>query len=140
MTAPWWGLRGQKFLILTTLDCWKRHFQKKNYVENYFHLLKSTNSTKNASQKCWRNIIWAEFFGSPYRSNPCTWAHETMHHVPKCMSYQRVFGGLVITGRAHCLCFSLHTHTHTYIYINIYILRSSYFCDIWALWYVKMYI
>ena len=63
MTPPWWWLRGQKFLILITLDCWKRHFQEKNYIENYFYLLKSTKITKTASQKCWRNIIWVDFFG-----------------------------------------------------------------------------
>ena len=67
---PWWGLRGQKILILTTLDCWKRHFQKQNYIENYFYLLKSTKSTKTTSQKCWRNIIiWGDLFGCPYQPN-----------------------------------------------------------------------
>ena len=34
------GLRGRKFLILITLDCWNRHFWKKSYIENYFYLLK----------------------------------------------------------------------------------------------------
>ena len=62
-----WGV--EKFLILITLDCWKRHFQEQNYIENYFYLLKSTKSTKTTSQKCWRNIIWADFFGCPYWSN-----------------------------------------------------------------------
>ena len=33
----WWGLRGRKFLILIILDHWKRHFQEKNYIENYFY-------------------------------------------------------------------------------------------------------
>ena len=69
MTPPWWGLREQKFLILTTLDCWKRHFREQNYIENYFYLLKSTKSTKTTSQKCWRNIFWVDFFGCPYWSN-----------------------------------------------------------------------
>ena len=42
-------------------------------------------------------------------------------HVPKCMSYYGAIGGLVITGRAHCLpC----------LFDYIYILRSSYFCKI----------
>ena len=54
------------FLILITLDRWKRHFRVKNYIENYFYLLKSTKIT---SQKCWRNIIWADFFGRPYCTN-----------------------------------------------------------------------
>ena len=63
------GLRGRKFLIWITLDRWKRHFREKNYIENYFYLLKSSKSTKTTSQKCWRNIIWADFFGRPYRTN-----------------------------------------------------------------------
>ena len=67
--APWWGLRGRKFLILTTLDCWKRHFREQYYIENYFYLLKSTRTTKTTSQKCWSTIIWADFFGRTYRSN-----------------------------------------------------------------------
>ena len=45
---PWWGLRGGKFFILITLDCWKR---------------------QTTSQTCWRNIIWADFFGHPYCPN-----------------------------------------------------------------------
>ena len=68
-TPPWWGLRRQKILILITLDCWKRHFQEKNYIENYFYLLESTKSTKTTSQKCSRNIISADFFECPYRTN-----------------------------------------------------------------------
>ena len=69
VTPPWWGLRGQKNFILTTLDHWKRHFREQNYMKNYFYLLKSTNSTKTTSQRCWRNIIWTDFFGHPYQSN-----------------------------------------------------------------------
>ena len=38
-------------------------FREKNYIENYFYLLKSTKSTKTTFQKYWRNIIWADFFG-----------------------------------------------------------------------------
>ena len=34
------GARGQKNLILTTLNCWKRPFWEQNYIENYFYLLK----------------------------------------------------------------------------------------------------
>ena len=34
----------------------------------------------------------------------------TVHHVPKCMSYHGVIGGLAITGRAHCLSFWLHIY------------------------------
>ena len=63
------GLRGRKFLILITLDRWKKHFREKNYIENYFYVLKSTKSTKTTSQKCWRNIIWADFLVRPYRTN-----------------------------------------------------------------------
>ena len=66
---PWWGLRGWKFLILITLDRCERHFQEKNYIENYFYVLKSTKSSKTTSQKCWRGIIWVDFFGCPYRTN-----------------------------------------------------------------------
>ena len=69
VTLPWWGLRGQKLLILTTLDCWERHFREQNYIENYFYFIKSTKSTKSTPQKCWRNIIWADFFWHPYWSN-----------------------------------------------------------------------
>ena len=70
MIPPQWReLRGQKFFILITLDCWKRHFREKNYIENYFYLLKSTKSTKTTSQKCWRNIIWMDFLGHPYHTN-----------------------------------------------------------------------
>ena len=58
------GAEGTKVLILMTLSRWKRHFGKKNYIENYFYLLERTKSTK--TQKCWRNIIWADFFGRPY--------------------------------------------------------------------------
>ena len=61
----WWGLRGQTILMLITLDRWKRHFWEKNYIKNYFYWLKSTNSTKTISQKCWRYIIWADFFWHP---------------------------------------------------------------------------
>ena len=69
VSHPWWGLRGRKFLILTTLDCWKRHFREQKFIENYFYLPKNVKSTKTTSQKCRRNIIWADFFGSPYRTN-----------------------------------------------------------------------
>ena len=31
----------------------------------------------------------------------------TVSHVPNCMSYHETIGGLVITGRAHCLSFCL---------------------------------
>ena len=62
VTHPWWGLRGRKFLILITLGRWKKHFQEKKYIKNYFYLRKSTKTTKTTSQKCWRNIIWADFF------------------------------------------------------------------------------
>ena len=46
-----------------------------------------------------------------------------VHHVPKCMSSYEAIGGLVINEMVHCLSLWLH----------IYILRSSYFCGIWAL-------
>ena len=66
LNPPWWGLRGRKLLILITLDHWKRHFRENNYIEIYFYLLKSTKSTKATSQRCWRNVIWADFFfGAP---------------------------------------------------------------------------
>ena len=63
---PWWEQMKWKFLILITLDCWKRHFWEKNYIGNYFHLLKSTKTT---SQKCWKNIIWVDCFGWWYCTN-----------------------------------------------------------------------
>ena len=65
---PGWGLRRWNFLILTTPDSWKRHFWEQNYIENCFYVLRSTKSTKTTFQKCWRNIIWADFFGCPYHS------------------------------------------------------------------------
>ena len=34
--SSWWELRGWKCLILITLDCWKRHFQEKNYIKWQF--------------------------------------------------------------------------------------------------------
>ena len=52
-----------------SLDRWKRHLREQNYIKNYFYLLKKTKITKTTFQKCWRNIIWADFFGHPYRSN-----------------------------------------------------------------------
>ena len=61
-----WG--GKKILTLN-LDRWKKYFREKNYIENYFYLLKSTKSTKTTSEKCWRNIIWANFLGCPYPTN-----------------------------------------------------------------------
>ena len=63
------GAEGRKFLILITVDRWKRHFREKNYIGNYFYLLKSTKSTKSTFQKCWRNIIWVIFLGRPYGTN-----------------------------------------------------------------------
>ena len=54
---------------MVTLDRWKRHFQEKSYIENYFYLLKSTKSAKATSQKFCRNIVWANFFGCPYHTN-----------------------------------------------------------------------
>ena len=36
LPRPWWGLTGQKILILLTRDRWKKHFKGKNYIENYF--------------------------------------------------------------------------------------------------------
>ena len=63
------GAEGTKNFILITLDCWKRHFREKNYIENYSYLLKSTKSAKTTSPKFRRNIIWADFFGRPYRTN-----------------------------------------------------------------------
>ena len=56
-------------LILLTLDRCKRHFREKNYIENYFYLLQSSKSTKTTSQQYWRNIIWVDFLGHPYRAN-----------------------------------------------------------------------
>ena len=63
------GTEGITFFDLTTLDCYKRHFREQYYIENYFFLLKSTKITKTTSQKYRRNIIWADFFWHPYRSN-----------------------------------------------------------------------
>ena len=54
--------------------------------------------------------------------NSCPWAHNVwfghtsytnmMHvnHVSKCMSFHDAIGGLVITGRAHCLSFWVHIY------------------------------
>ena len=84
---PWWGLRVQKVLIMTTLDHWKRHFQEQNYIENYFYSLKSTKSTKTTSQNCWRNIIWVDFFWHPYWSNSI----KTCQGLPGATPYSNVF-------------------------------------------------
>ena len=37
---------------------------------------------------------------------------KTVHHVPKCISYYGPIGGMVITGRAHCLSFWLHIYIY----------------------------
>ena len=68
LDCPMVRAEGVKFFILITLNRWKRHFREKNYIKNYFYLLKSTTSTKTTSQKCWRNVIWVDFWGSPYRT------------------------------------------------------------------------
>ena len=44
----------------------------------------------------------------------------TVHQVPKCMSCHEAIGGLVITGRAHCLSFCLYIYIYIYIYIYKY--------------------
>ena len=85
-SPPWWGLRGWKFFILITLDRWKKHSQEKNYIENYFYLLKSTKDTKSTIQKRWRNIIWVDFFGCPYCTNgikTCLGLLLDLHQVTK---------------------------------------------------------
>ena len=61
---PWWGLRGRKFLILTTLDRWKRHFREQNYIENCFYLLKSTKHTKTTSKNV-EEILYGGIFWAP---------------------------------------------------------------------------
>ena len=53
--------------------------------------------------------------------------------VPRCMSYHGAIGGLVITGRAHCLSFWLHIYIYIYIYICMYIFYSF-------LFYIYLYI
>ena len=69
LVTPHGGAEGMNIFYLITLDCWKRHFREENCIQNYFYLLKSTKSIKTTSQKCWRNIIWADFFGRSYRTN-----------------------------------------------------------------------
>ena len=101
VTAPrhggGWG--DEKLLILITLDCWKRHFWEKNYIESYFYLLKSTKSTKTTSQKCWINTIWADFFGCPYHRNSIKtclglplW--DELCYYESCVPLSHVLGGL----------------------------------------------
>ena len=58
------GAEGRKIFDFDNLDHWKRHFQEKNYIENYFYLVKSTKSTKITSQKFWRNIFGQIFWGA----------------------------------------------------------------------------
>ena len=60
------GVEGTKTFDFDNLVRWKRHFQEKNYIENYLYSLKSAKPT---SQKCWRNIIWVDLLGRPYRTN-----------------------------------------------------------------------
>ena len=50
-SLPMVGQRQKKPLILITLDSWKRRFWEKNYIKNYFYLLKNTKSTKTTLQK-----------------------------------------------------------------------------------------
>ena len=66
LSPQWWGLRGWKFLILTTLDCWKKHFGEKNYIELQFtsiYLLKLY--LKNVEKILFGWI----FLWHPYRTN-----------------------------------------------------------------------
>ena len=85
-SPQWWGLRRRKFLLLITLYCWKRHFREKNDIENYFYLLKSTESTKTTSQKCWTNIIWTDILGCHTTQTVskdiwvrCWWCMKNLH-------------------------------------------------------------
>ena len=78
-TPPPFPFRAQKLLILITLDRCKRHFWEKNYIKNYFYLLKKTKSNKTTSQKCWRNIIWVDFFGHPYCTNSTQSAKKSLN-------------------------------------------------------------
>ena len=63
------GAEGTKIFDFDNARLLERLFREKNYIESYFYLLKSTKSTKTASQKYWRNIVWVDFFGRPYHAN-----------------------------------------------------------------------
>ena len=63
------GAEGTKIFDFDNPRSLEKAFREKNYIENYFFLLKSTKSIKTTSQKCWINIIWADLFGRPYRTN-----------------------------------------------------------------------
>ena len=54
--------------------------------------------------------------------NASTWAHDvhqTIHHVPKFMSYLKAI--VVITGRAHCLRLFHLWQFYIYIYIDCFL-------------------
>ena len=58
------GAEGMKILILTTLGCWKRHFQEQNYIENYFYLLKVLKLLlKNVEEILFGQIFWGAHTG-----------------------------------------------------------------------------
>ena len=63
------GAEGTKIFDFDNARSLERLFREKNYIESYFYLLKSTKSTKTASQKYWRNIVWVDFFWRPYHAN-----------------------------------------------------------------------
>ena len=61
---PMVGARGQKNLILTTLNCWKRPFWEQNYIENYFYLLKLLKLLlKNVEELLFGGIFLGTFTG-----------------------------------------------------------------------------
>ena len=47
----------------------EKALSEKELHQKLLVLLKHPKSTKTSSQKCWRNIIWVDFFGSPCHPN-----------------------------------------------------------------------
>ena len=100
-------LRDPVIYCLFNSYCW---VWCKQYIYIYIHL--GTWCTVNRTSRAVHRT-------SCTSSTSCVHhVHQTVHHVTKCMSCHKAI--VVITGRAHCNMIT-------------YILRSSCFCEIWAL-------
>ena len=63
------GTEGMKIFDFDNIRSLEMALSGKELRQNYFYLLKSTKTTKTTSQKCWRNIIWADFLRRLYDIN-----------------------------------------------------------------------
>ena len=99
---PWLGLRGQKILILITLDRWKRHFREKNYIENYFSLLESTKSSKTTSQNV-EEILFGRIFWTPIPHKwVCRWSFQRLVSPKRSYIPKQIFSFHLLTCSSIC--------------------------------------